>query len=127
MREQRSYSFDTQKSTAFQVYFGNNVASRIVPKRSALGDAYPNPGQGKVTIPFVLSDEAGKQSVLLEVFDAQGHRVSTLANKIFTPGFYSTEWDTEPLGLSGGLYLYRLKVIGKNGAETFTKKVLLNR
>jgi len=65
---------------------------------------YPNPFDDYSSIGFSLREE---QHVLLEVYDALGRRVQTLADKRYGPG--SHQVGVEVLGLEPGLYTYRLQ------------------
>ncbi len=65
---------------------------------------HPNPFDDYSTITFSLRDE---QHVLLEVYDALGRKVQTLADKLYGPG--SHEVGVEAKGLEPGLYSYRLQ------------------
>ncbi|RLD70683.1 MAG: hypothetical protein DRI98_07290, partial [Bacteroidetes bacterium] len=65
---------------------------------------HPNPFDDYTSITFSLRDE---QHVLLEVYDALGRKVQTLADKLYGPG--SHEVGVEAKGLEPGLYSYRLQ------------------
>ena len=54
MRAKNSYEVNPKKSGVFQIYFGQNLADKIRPQRIILGEAYPNPGNGNISIPFTL-------------------------------------------------------------------------
>ena len=71
---------------------------------SALEQNHPNPFRGQSTITFNLdrTDE-----VLLEVYDATGRKVRTLAEKPYEPGKHTIEMNAE--GLNPGIYSYRLQ------------------
>ncbi len=101
-------------------------ASDRVPLPTAfrLKQNQPNPFSGRTTIHFDLP--AGAQ-VRLEVFDAQGRLVRTLAEGSYPAGFHAAEWDHRGDGgqsLGAGVYLYRIQ------AGSFSdqrKMVLLGR
>ncbi|HMJ69566.1 MAG TPA: FG-GAP-like repeat-containing protein [Cyclobacteriaceae bacterium] len=122
MKEVNRYSFDPRSSADFGIYFGENARAKITPKRVTLGAAYPNPTSNVTTVPFSIPEKNGKLSVRLEVFDATGRKVSTLANGEFGPGFYNGQWEPHE-GLSNGLYFYRLLA----GDEVLTGKVVLRK
>ena len=70
---------------------------------------YPNPFDAYSSITFSLREE---QHVLLEVYDALGRKVRTLADKRYEPG--SHQVGVESLGLEPGLYSYRLQAGGSS-------------
>ena len=70
---------------------------------------YPNPFDDYSSITFSLREE---QHVLLEVYDALGRKVQTLADKRFGPG--SHQVGVEAKGLEPGLYSYRLQAGGSS-------------
>jgi photosystem II stability/assembly factor-like uncharacterized protein len=127
MRTQGSYTFDPKKSSSFKVYFGEDLKSKIKPQQILLGEAYPNPGKGNVTIPFSLPDASAQYQVQIEVYDIMGRRVSTLAEGFYKPGFYSSVWETGQSNLSDGLYIYRMKVKSNDKSEVFNGKIILNQ
>ena len=65
---------------------------------------HPNPFDDYSTITFSLRDE---QHVLLEVYDALGRKVQTLADKLYGPGSHAV--GVEAKQLEPGLYSYRLQ------------------
>lgn len=83
--------------------------SRPVPTAFSLRQNQPNPFTGLTTIRFELPVET---NVRLEIFDAQGRRVRTLAASTFPAGFHSVEWDernAHGLQVKSGVYLYRIQ------------------
>ncbi len=84
---------------------------------------YPNPCNPYTTISFVLDRPS---RVRLDVFDAAGRRVSTLANGRFESGLHSIAWDgsnDKGESVNSGVYFYRLDA----GKESRTNKLLLLR
>lgn len=79
-----------------------------LPARFALEQNRPNPFSTKTTIRYALPMAT---PVRLEVFDAMGRHVRTLALGSFVPGYHSVEWDhrnaTGTL-VHPGVYLCRL-------------------
>lgn len=74
-----------------------------------LGVVYPNPGAGKITIPFTLDMQ---QHVKLQIIDLCGKIVNTLVNSVFQEGNHNIEWDgtsNEGKDLPGGIYFCRLE------------------
>jgi len=80
-----------------------------LPTSFALWQNHPNPFVGATTIRFDLPVDA---DVRLDIFDAQGRRIRTLANGRFPAGFQSLVWDHRAEGgfqVGAGVYLYRLR------------------
>ncbi len=85
--------------------------------------AAPNPARGPVRFAFALATGA---LVRLEVLDAQGRRVRTLADGAWAAGAASIAWDLADDGgrrVAPGLYLARLHVGGVSG----TRRVIVVR
>lgn len=92
-----------------------------MPTRFALRQNRPNPFSGITAIHFDLPAET---TVRLEIFDAQGRLVRTLANGGYPAGFHSVEWDhqtSEGKALGAGVYLYRIRA----GSFRDQKKMVL--
>ncbi len=75
----------------------------------SLEQNHPNPFEGHSTISFSLPAE---KHVLLEVFDATGRKVRTLANSTFGPGSHHVGVDAREL--EPGIYSYRLQAGGSS-------------
>ena len=92
-----------------------------LPRPLALGQNYPNPFNPRTTIAFEL-DRAGP--VKLQVYDARGRLVRTLADEQREAGAHSVSWDGRDdrgQGSAAGVYLYRLEA----GGETLQRKMTL--
>ncbi len=92
--------------------------SNVYAGISALGleQNYPNPFDDYSSITFSLRKE---QHVLLEVYDALGRKVKTLADKPYGPG--SHHEGVEAKGLEPGLYSYRLQA----GSSSAIRQMLI--
>lgn len=80
---------------------------QIIPARFAIRLPQPNPFAASTTLRFDLPSE---RHVRLEVLDAQGRRVRTLANHALPPGSHAIEWNgrSEVGDIVGpGVYFYR--------------------
>ncbi len=91
------------------VYTANLRAAlqEVLPERFAIRVPRPNPFAASTTLRFGLPEE---RHVRLEVLDAQGRRVRTLANHTLPAGSHAIEWDgrNEAGGRTGpGVYFYR--------------------
>lgn len=98
----------------------NREGSRL-PLAPSLSQNYPNPFNPETTIRFEVHQ---RESVLLEVFDIQGRKVATLANRSYTPGSYAVKWngkDEAGIAVSSGVYLYKILA----GKFVQTRKMIL--
>ena len=84
---------------------GNPQELRLLPN-------YPNPFSDHTTAAFEV-DEA--QNIRLAVYDAQGRRVRTLANRQTAPGTHNLTWQPSS-SLASGVYFLRLR--GNNHVDT---------
>jgi hypothetical protein len=94
----------------------------IVPATTALHPAYPNPFNPETTIAFDLA-RAGQTR--LEVFDASGRRIRTLADENLAAGSYTRAWDgRDATGrpVPSGVYYCRLST---DGVTSLRKLMLL--
>ena len=95
-----------------------------LPTAFRLKQNQPNPFSGRTAIHFDLPAET---RVRLEVFDAQGRLVRTLAEGDYPAGFHAAEWDHRGDGgqvLGAGVYLYRIQA---GSFRDQRKMVLLGR
>lgn len=77
--------------------------SGTTPNEFRLEQNWPNPFNPNTTITFSLPEA---QMTALEVFDAQGRKVSTLMDGPAPAGIHSVDFDAS--GLSSGIYLYKM-------------------
>ena len=87
-----------------------------VPGSFVLNDNYPNPFNPVTTISF---DVPSTSYVQLDVYDALGRYIATLADATFETGSHAIQFDAR--NLTSGMYFYRL-ITPEN---TITKKMLL--
>jgi photosystem II stability/assembly factor-like uncharacterized protein len=125
LRKQVSYRFDPIKSTSFKVYYGEDLEKKIKPEFITLGDAFPNPSKGNITIPFTLPESESSYQVKVEVYDLLGRKASLL-DKFLEPGFHSVKWEFSE-EQNNGLYIYSIKVISSSKSEVLNKKIILNK
>lgn len=86
------------------------------PPNVALDAARPNPFTRFTTIRFTLT---APSPVRLEVFDASGRRVRTLARGILPAGVQEATWpgdDDAGRAVAAGAYFFRLVTAGEHGA-----------
>ncbi len=95
--------------------------AEVMPTAFALRQNRPNPFSGTTEIRFELPVPS---PVRLEVFDAQGRLVRTLANGDFPVGFHSVVWDQRDAAgarVRPGIYLYRIAA----GAFRHQRKMMM--
>jgi len=89
-----------------------------------LGEAYPNPFNPRVRIPYEVGGTAGDARVVLEILDLRGRVVRTLVQATQSAGRrHEAVWDgTDAAGrhLASGTYLARLTVDGVRQARSVT-------
>ncbi|MDK9700089.1 MAG: T9SS type A sorting domain-containing protein [bacterium] len=88
------------------------------PTEYQLHQNFPNPFNATTTIEYALPN-AGR--VELKLFDLMGREVSTLVDRMQTPGTYQVKVNSEQL--SSGTYFYRLSV----GSFVATRKFVVLR
>ncbi len=92
-----------------------------LPTAFTLRQNQPNPFSGKTAIHFDLPVQT---RVRLDIFDAQGRLIRTLADGAYPAGFHAVEWEHRTDGgqaLGAGVYLYRIQA----GAFRDQKKMVL--
>lgn len=96
------------------------AVDRVLPSASALalGQNYPNPFTGSTNIQMDLPRAS---FVTLEVYNAAGDRVATLASGVMQPGSYAVPWHAA--GMPSGVYYAKLRANG----QTMMKPMLLLR
>jgi flagellar hook capping protein FlgD len=90
------------------------VSARIglVPLRTTLGLASPNPARGETAIPFTMGKTAKAK---VRIIDLSGREVKLLVDGTIGEGFHSVPWDgRDDLGreMPPGIYLYQLQALG---------------
>ena len=94
-----------------------------IPETSQLFHNYPNPFNPNTVIPYHLAEPG---YVELSIYNALGHKIRTLVDRYQEAGAYSVEWDGRNalgVGVSGGVYFYRLKA---GGYERASKMVMVD-
>ncbi|MEQ9309197.1 MAG: family 16 glycosylhydrolase [Balneolaceae bacterium] len=95
----------------------SNEEVETTPNLVKLSQNYPNPFNPSTSINFELPSSGNVQ---LSVFDLQGRRVADLANKVYSQGSHSVQFDAS--GLSSGVYYYSLTF---DGFSQFKKMTLI--
>jgi len=111
---------DAAVTAVFQLFTGIGDGA-VLPEEFAVSRNYPNPFNPTTTIKFQVPQVS---SVSLVVYNILGHKVRTLVNSSYEPGFYQTVWDgrnDSGESVSSGMYLYRFEAEG----HVSTQKMLL--
>jgi photosystem II stability/assembly factor-like uncharacterized protein len=128
MRESNQYTVDLKQSSIFRIYFGVNLMKKIEAETFAVASAYPNPTSKETTVRFSLPKNGGEQQhVTLEVSDAMGKALGTVARGIFNSGYHSLSFDVSTLNKHEGLALISVNVVNATGRSTKQVKVVVNK
>jgi hypothetical protein len=99
------------------VMVGVREGQPSLPMSYSLDQNFPNPFNPATTIRYTLPRQS---SVLLEVFDILGRKVSTLANGVEEPGYHSVIWNSGRV--ASGVYFYRFQATSSpNPTDTFER------
>ncbi len=118
------FASDTAAAHLLKVYGEGRANVDVASDPIAFGvwQNRPNPFRNVTEIRYALPQEV---DVLLEVFDLQGHRVTTLVNARQGPGNYSVPFgsriNSRPGTLPAGVYFYSIKA----GSFRATRKMLM--
>lgn len=124
MSQVQSYrSFSDAEKRAFRVYFGTDdeLKNLLKPDRIHLGQAYPNPTEGPVIIPFSLPEGADYE-VELSIMDVRGRVMYESSRDAFPGGFQALKWNGRSSNggqLPPGIYVYQIQVW--NGGDVWTE------
>ena len=94
-----SYTIDTSGS----VVSINQISS--TPEKFSLNQNYPNPFNPETRIKYSIENGTNVQ---LKVYDLLGREISTLVNEYQNSGTYNVLFNADRLGLSSGIYYYRV-------------------
>ncbi|MBN2279100.1 MAG: discoidin domain-containing protein [Candidatus Marinimicrobia bacterium] len=83
-----------------------------------LDQNYPNPFNPATHISFYISRKA---SVKLEIYNLLGRKITTLTNKVYSPGKHTISWNASDL--PSGIYFYQLT----DHKQSITRKMVLQK
>jgi hypothetical protein len=95
-----------------------------IPREFKLNQNYPNPFNPQTNIEFSLPEQS---KVTLIIYDILGREVyKELESRNLTAGSYKITLDFDRLGISGGIYFYRLEVFNLKDSRIYksTKKLI---
>lgn len=121
MKTVEQYRFRWRDGSQFKFLYSKE--GELLAGVTMLGNAYPNPFDGTVTIPYVLEED--QSSIEVRVYDLLGRKVKTLGQRNVKAGIQSFEWNgTNDQGsaIESGLYLYQLR--GDNGILSQPKRLI---
>ncbi len=101
-------------------YSDETGASIGIPRQFSLGQNFPNPFNPATTISYELPRSG---FVTLRIYDILGREAAVLVNERKQAGRYLVNFDAGKSGLSGGVYIYQLRV---DDYESSKKMLLLN-
>ncbi|MCX6138036.1 MAG: Ig-like domain-containing protein [Ignavibacteriales bacterium] len=96
----------------------------VIPTEYALEQNYPNPFNPSTTIRFALPEQS---TVRLDVINALGQIVETIADREMEPGFHEVVWNAK---VASGVYFCKLTAAPHSGASdrcVLTAKMILMR
>jgi hypothetical protein len=106
MKQHTEYAFELRTNRTLRFFY--SAYENVVPDFTYVGDPYPNPTSGSVTIPFATHLQ--QEEVRLQLFDLTGTLVCVVASGQFAPGLHTATWDVmgdQRTQLPKGIYLYR--------------------
>ncbi|QHT69791.1 hypothetical protein GXP67_25670 [Rhodocytophaga rosea] len=130
MQSQQQYTFDLSKEHKFRVYYGDArfMAENLNASRIQLLANMPNPFSESTTIAFALPKSQLPYQVQVQVFDANGKQVATLAEGKYQAGFYQLVWDGkngQGQRLPAGMYMGRATIRDSASSQNYTLKMIL--
>lgn len=101
-----------------------DLTSSVLPNKYGLDQNFPNPFNPSTKIKYHVPKNG---RVNLEIFNLLGQKIKTLVDGEVNSGIYEKIWDGKDQQgnfVASGIYIYQLKVKGRE-AGIFTKKMLL--
>lgn len=128
MRTTTHYSYNLAESSRFRVYFGDAAKHEFLAGEPLLGQAYPNPTDGKVTIGISLPEEGGNaQQVELQMIDALGRSLGNAERQTYPWGYHELVWNGQDKVSGQGFITYRIKVSNNKGQKLLQGKLIVNK
>jgi photosystem II stability/assembly factor-like uncharacterized protein len=94
-----------------------------IPVEFALHQNFPNPFNPSTTFSFNLQSDGQTE---LMIYNIQGEMVATIISEFLAAGQYKKSFDFNSMGLSSGVYLFKLNHTGNDGKKsTLTRKLTL--
>lgn len=106
-------------------YSKNEVEGEVgLPKEFAISQNYPNPFNPSTRIEYQVPVDA---RVVVELYSITGEKIASLVNTEVSGGYYTYDLNANQLGLSSGMYLYRVAAVNKATGQAFNqvKKMMM--
>lgn len=128
MRSTSTYTFKPGPSKRFKIAYGEGAIRELMPSSVQLGQVFPNPTAGAITVAFGLPEAGGNaQQVRIEIVDALGKSLGVINEGVYAAGFHELEWDGTKVLQNAGLFTYRLKVSNTLGEEILQGKIMVKK
>jgi hypothetical protein len=97
----------SENSKRIRILYGDHgyIQNALKGELPLLGNPYPNPSQGEVSIPFHVPENADKSMVKIKIYDSHGTEINMLVNDSFARGTHHIKWFP---GSAPGLYIVRM-------------------
>jgi hypothetical protein len=121
MKSTSNYRFRWSEGRQFKILYSKE--GELLPGITLLGNGYPNPFVGSVTIPFLL--EQNQSHIEVIVYDMLGRKIKTLGKSNAKAGIHNLDWDgsnEQGEEVESALYLYQLR--GDKGILSPPKRLL---
>ena len=121
MKATSIYRFSWTEGRQFKILYSKE--GDLLPGITLLGNAYPNPFNTAVTIPFMLEQDQSNVEVI--VYDMLGRRIKAIGKSDVKAGIHSFDWDgsnEQGEEVESALYLYQLR--GDKGIVSVPKRLL---
>jgi hypothetical protein len=119
-----SITASVREGGTFVLGYDREISSEsALPVSLIVEQNLPNPFNPSTRIPFLLSLE---HEVTIDIFDATGRKIATIARGRFSAGKHSVVWDARDnrgRPVSSGAYFYRVSL----GTYAVTRKMLFLR
>ncbi len=121
MKTTSMYRFSWTEGRQFKILYSKE--GDLLPGITLLGNAYPNPFNTAVTIPFMLEQDQSNVEVI--VYDMLGRKVKTINKADVKAGIHNLEWggaNEQGDAVESGMYFYQLR--GDKGILSSIKRLL---
>ena len=118
------YTFQLASLTANSTGGYDSFLEVTVQGNGTVAQNYPNPAEGKTTIPLILKKDA---QVSLEIWDTNGKQVANIEQGKLSAGEHRLSLDLNKLGLSPAVYAYQISVTNQEGTFKDCKVMTIYR
>ena len=130
MKRESEYGFETVPEKRFKVIFGDEkyVSEELERKYVLLGRNYPNPFDGKTTIPITILGGDNPYHLKMDIYSLEGVKIKTLIDMNLNFGTHAFEWDQKDESgktVSPGIYIYQLEVTSDKEQSVYSEKMII--